>query len=394
MEIIFALTYFDVNGVFTGGTQSLVRLLATELSGRGHDIKILTINHDYISGRKDQITKTVIKERVTLLSISAYEIRRLKFLGRHLLKHLNARFCFRTKKIKKEIDESCALIFFDVNEMSFPVCLLREKKLKFFYCCTMIEREKFFIQNYLPRKLLKICADYYLVSNSETENALNRLDLSSHKTILLPYGIDTGRFMPLHNNHPYKEGLNVIGYLGGIEERKGLHVLLKACRNLKTKFTLLIAGPPREEKYYKDALREITSINNIGLGKVEYLGRISDDELTKFYNRLDIFVCPSLSEEFGIVILESMSCEIPVVASAVGGITTIISDGVDGLLSLPGDADYMADRIEKMLNDKTLAKNMGIRAREKILKNYSITRTADGIEELINSKIIGSKLTA
>ncbi|MBI5376821.1 MAG: glycosyltransferase family 4 protein [Candidatus Schekmanbacteria bacterium] len=394
MEIILALTYFDVNGVFTGGTQSLVKLLSTELSGRGHDVKILTVNHDKISEKKDQITKTVIKERVTLLSISAYEICRIKFLGRHLLKHLNARFYFRTKKIKKEIDESCALIFFDVNEMSFPLCLLREKKLKLFYCCTMIEREKYFTQNYLPRKLLKICADYYLVSNSETENALNRLDLDSPKTMLLPYGIETGRFMPLHDIHSDKEGLNVIGYIGGIEERKGLHVLLKACRILKTKFTLLIAGPPREEKYYKDALREISLINDTGLGKVEYLGRISDDELTKFYNRLDIFVCPSLIEEFGIVILEAMACEVPVVASAVGGITTIISDGVDGVLSLPGDADDMAGRIEKLLNDKTLVKNMGIRAREKILKNYSITRTADGIEELINSKITGNKLTA
>jgi len=74
---------------------------------------------------------------------------------------------------------------------------------------------------------------------------------------------------------------------------------------------------------------------------------------------------PSENESFGLVALEAMACEVPVVASRVGGLPEVIADGIEGFLVDPKDIGKMADRSVAILTNSSVRREMGKRAREK-----------------------------
>jgi glycosyltransferase involved in cell wall biosynthesis len=79
---------------------------------------------------------------------------------------------------------------------------------------------------------------------------------------------------------------------------------------------------------------------------------------------------PSEQESFGLAALEAMACEVPVIASRVGGIPEVVTDGETGFLSEVGDVDKMADDAARLLSDVTLRREMGKRARESAVSRY------------------------
>ena len=85
----------------------------------------------------------------------------------------------------------------------------------------------------------------------------------------------------------------------------------------------------------------------------------------------DILLLPSEQESFGLAALEAMACELPVIASRVGGLTEVVDDGETGFLSPVGDVDKMADDTVRLLTDKKLRRQMGRRARESAISRYS-----------------------
>ena len=87
--------------------------------------------------------------------------------------------------------------------------------------------------------------------------------------------------------------------------------------------------------------------------------------LSTYYRAADIVVVPSRSESFGLVALEAAACGIPVVASAVGGLLTLVDDGLTGFLISGRDPSLFADRIRRILDDPALAASMSVRAAER-----------------------------
>ena len=85
----------------------------------------------------------------------------------------------------------------------------------------------------------------------------------------------------------------------------------------------------------------------------------------------DILLLPSEQESFGLAALEAMACELPVIASRVGGLPEVVDDGETGFLSPVGDVDKMADDTVRLLTDKKLRRQMGRRARESAISRYS-----------------------
>jgi len=80
---------------------------------------------------------------------------------------------------------------------------------------------------------------------------------------------------------------------------------------------------------------------------------------------------PSEQESFGLAALEAMACEVPVVASRVGGLPEVVDDGETGFLSAVGDVDKMAADAVRLLTDKKLRREMGKRARASAISRYS-----------------------
>ena len=93
-------------------------------------------------------------------------------------------------------------------------------------------------------------------------------------------------------------------------------------------------------------------------------------KIVDYLSAADVLLLPSEQESFGLAALEAMACEVPVVASRVGGIPEVVTDGETGFLSEVGDVDKMSIDAARLLSDPTLRREMGKRARESAVSRY------------------------
>jgi glycosyltransferase involved in cell wall biosynthesis len=114
------------------------------------------------------------------------------------------------------------------------------------------------------------------------------------------------------------------------------------------------------------------------LGKrILFEGRIPHSDLAKYYERAAVLVNPSLSESFGITLVEAMMRRVPVVATRVGGMTHTVDHGVTGLLVDPADPPALASAICDILGDRGKARRMGDAGRRKAVEKFSWEKTTD-----------------
>jgi len=92
--------------------------------------------------------------------------------------------------------------------------------------------------------------------------------------------------------------------------------------------------------------------------------------IVDYLSAADVLLLPSEQESFGLAALEAMACEVPVIASRVGGIPEVVTDGETGFLSEVGDVEKMAEDAARLLRDATLRREMGKRARESAVSRY------------------------
>lgn len=143
------------------------------------------------------------------------------------------------------------------------------------------------------------------------------------------------------------EGPTIL-FVGRHEPRKGLAVLLDAMAELPPHIHLWIAGDGPETD---DLQRRVA-----GDVRITWLGRISDEEKAARLRAADVFCAPSLhGESFGVVLLEAMAADTPVVASDLPGYANVARAGRDGVLVPPGDATALAGALRQVLTDTDLA---------------------------------------
>jgi glycosyltransferase involved in cell wall biosynthesis len=149
-------------------------------------------------------------------------------------------------------------------------------------------------------------------------------------------------------------------FVGGIEQRKGLHVLIEAVRIVKQHIpdvTLHIVGGIRNRGYFQLIYEKAKAYDL--LGNVTFRGMVTDGELLTEYSEAGVFVLPSQEESLGIVLLEAMATGTPVIASNIGGMPYIVKDGLNGYLVRFGDHKKMAEYIVTLLLTEELRKTMG-----------------------------------
>ncbi len=167
-----------------------------------------------------------------------------------------------------------------------------------------------------------------------------------------------------------EESDNRILFVGGIEPRKGLHVLIDAIKIVKQDIPdvrLHVVGGIRKKDYFTKIYEKVKEYNL--LENVIFKGAIAEEKLIKEYSEAAIFILPSKEESLGIVLLEAMATETPIIASNIGGIPYIVRDGSNGYLVRFGDYKKMAEYIIKLLCDNKLRRTMGSMGKE-IVKQY------------------------
>ena len=154
----------------------------------------------------------------------------------------------------------------------------------------------------------------------------------------------------------------VVLFAGRLQPHKGPAIVIEALGHLPGNAHLVVVGGPSGAGLdHPEALAELA--DRMGLaGRVSFLPPMSQPELADWYAAADVVCVPSHSESFGLVALEAQACGTPVVAAAVGGLTTAVVDGVTGLL-VEGHrpADY-ARAVRTLLKDDSLREAMGAKA--------------------------------
>ena len=188
-------------------------------------------------------------------------------------------------------------------------------------------------------------------------------------------GIDARKFIP---NLSKNGAPPVVGCFARVVPVKGQFTFIKACKKVleNHKASFVIIGEVQDDPTYYDQCRAL--VDDLGLTEdVKFIGYV--DNLLEWYHKVDIFVLPSLWEGIPLALLEAMSCGLPCVCTAVGGVPDILSDTGVGYLVPPDDPNSMSSRITQLLDDETLRKGMGKRARELIEEKYTIEHMASGI---------------
>ncbi|MGH9111911.1 MAG: glycosyltransferase family 4 protein [Acidimicrobiales bacterium] len=164
-----------------------------------------------------------------------------------------------------------------------------------------------------------------------------------------------------------------IFFVGRHEDRKGLAVLLDALRLLPPGVTVWVGGTGPQS----NALRAHYG----GDPRIEWLGRLSEADVASHMRGADVFCAPSLhGESFGVVLLEAMAAGAVVVASALGGYRNVATDGVDALMTPPGDSDALGRALARVLDDNRLRSGL-VAAAEQRAQEFSMVRLAEAYIE-------------
>lgn len=172
-------------------------------------------------------------------------------------------------------------------------------------------------------------------------------------------------------------------FVGRFNEAKGVHRLVEAFAGIAADdpdVTLTLVGDGPME----DRLRELVSAHGVA-DRVEFAGRVANDELPSVYTESAVFALPSDAEGLPRTVLESLACETPVVTSDLPQLEPLV-DGV-GLTASEGSVDALEDALRELLGDESRRRAMGECGRERVVENYSwaetVRETTDVYRELL-----------
>ncbi len=189
-----------------------------------------------------------------------------------------------------------------------------------------------------------------------------------HRMRVIPGGVEINKFKPvvvrgIDKKYNLKHR-NLVMFAGKLTKYKGVDYLVKAAKKINA--AVLIVGDGPERKHIK------TIIDKQKIKNVHLLGHTQNTkELINLYSKADVFVAPSIWDEpLGLVILEAMACETPVVVTRKGGIPLAVKEGKNGLFIRAKRVGDIIQKVNYLLNDEKKRLRMGKKAREMAIKKF------------------------
>jgi len=182
--------------------------------------------------------------------------------------------------------------------------------------------------------------------------------------------------------HDQSDQIRIL-FLGDLCTQKGVLDLVRSMDGLPDHVHLFLAGAEAEAGFL-----QILRSESVTLGlenRVHLLGLVSGDSKIECLRRADLFVLPSYAEGVPISLLEAMSAGLPVVATHVGGIPSVVEDGKQGRLVIPGNVDELRRVIGELAADPTNRRLMGQAAYQRWREQFNIERTVDQLLALYGS---------
>ncbi|MFQ5456615.1 MAG: glycosyltransferase [Nitrospirota bacterium] len=218
-----------------------------------------------------------------------------------------------------------------------------------------------------------------------------------HKVKRIYYGLDWERFDRIKNFRYVRDEFGIkdndffIGSVARISPQKGLSFLIKAMRkviDIRKDVKLVVVGQPRQfvkgDWILKDDLLQM--VEELYLkNHIFFAG--SRNDIQEVMLSLDLFVLPSLWEGFGLVLLEAMATQKPIVASRVSTIPEIVSDGVTGLLIPPANVEELTGAILRLAENREMACRMGKAGRKRLEDHFGLKRMVKQTETIYEEEL-------
>lgn len=240
----------------------------------------------------------------------------------------------------------------------------------------------------LNRMLTGITDGFIACADSHADYLVNNEKFPEAKVFMIPNGIDTNRFIEDQASRiAWREKLSiaqdapVVGIVAALRSEKNHDLFLEAARRTlqtlpEARFVIAGDGPERPR------LEALAVEKNISQ-QVHFIG--STPDIPGVLSMVDIFSLTSHNEAKPVSILEALSCQRPVAATAVGSVNESVVEGVTGFLVPAGDEAAMADRWVRLLSDAALRQKMGSAGRHHVIENSSLDSMTTGYMELIES---------
>jgi len=246
--------------------------------------------------------------------------------------------------------------------------------------------------------------DFVLTTSKAARDDCYQFGFSNKDVELITNPVDTDMFAPIQNPQDralIRDKFNIpatattILFVGSIKKRKGVDILIEAFIGLSMKHDdlhLVLVGPashkasPGVDSRFVQSIRQRINQEKIS-NQVDFVGRVDDDRtLADYYRAADIMAFPSRSEGMPNALLEGMSSGLPVVATALPGVTdTIIQDGRNGYLVPIDHAQALLNKLSLLISEHKKREKLGMKARQYVIEQHGFENWQTRMENLYAS---------
>jgi len=258
------------------------------------------------------------------------------------------------------------------------------------------------ISSWVERTTLAAADAVIAVSEADRSDILSRFDVRADRVHHVPNGVDTDTYRPVAATdvlvrHRIDPDRPYVLFLGRLSRQKGVGHFLRAAGLLPPGVqVVLCASAPDSPRIAAEVEQAVAALRARRPGIVWIREMLPREQAVQLYSHAAVFCCPSVYEPFGLINLEAMACEAPVVATAVGGITQVVVHGETGLLvelepvsaddPEPADPEGLARRlaaaIASLLADEDRRRRMGRRGRARAVKRFAWNSVALRVLEI------------
>lgn len=243
------------------------------------------------------------------------------------------------------------------------------------------------LSSWIERTAVESADRVVAVSAAMREDILRHFAVDPARVVVVHNGIDPERFRRTEERgalarwtvtEPY------VLFVGRITDQKGIFHLLEAAPHLPRGVQVVLCASAPDTPEIEERLRRAVALHR----NVRWIAAmVPVEDLVQLYSHAAVFCCPSVYEPFGLINLEAMACETPVVATRVGGIVEVVEDGVSGLLVEPGRPEALADALRRVLADPAGARAMGRAGRRRVEEHFSWARVAERTEAVYRAAV-------
>ncbi len=370
MKILMLSWEFPPQSV--GGLARHVADLSQALSGIGEQIYIITNGAD-LGAERENI------QGVEIFRVRPYSLKALDFVTG--VWQLNVALLEKAMEVEAEIGEVDLVHTHDWLTAPAARALKHARKLPLIATIHATESGRNYglhtdLQRYISdvewwlgyEAWRVICCSRYM-----QEEIQRVFQLPEDKIRMIPNGVEINNLKPLDGQLKRSDFAapdeKIIFFVGRLVQEKGVQILLEAAKRILPRYPKLkfiIGG----DGIYRSNLQNLA--RQLGLNeKVYFTGYLDEIRRNALYAWAEVAVFPSLYEPFGIVALEAMASQTPVIVADTGGLSEIVAHGVDGLKFYPGSSFSLAQMLLWLLADPQRGQNLAIQAYQKIQEQYN-----------------------